>query len=525
MNSRIGRIDRRGILGILIVVMALHITACHRSPVSEESVDVVLIGAGIMSATLASMLKELDDDMNVAVFERLPDVALESSAAWNNAGTGHAAFSELNYTPEAADGSISLKRAIEVSEAFEVSKQYWAYLVQKGVLKPQAFINNVPHLSFVWGDDNVRFLKKRFDAMSKHPFFVGMEYTEDRAQIKEWAPLLMAGRNGEEKVAATRMVGGVDVDFGALTAGLLGGLKDAKNFSLNLFHEVKDISRNNDMTWSILVSDRTTKVTKLVRAQFVFIGAGGGALPLLQKSGIEEADGFGGFPIGGAWLVSTREDLNNLHQAKVYGKAATGSPPMSVPHLDTRFIDGKRALLFGPFATFSTKFLKSGSWSDLLMSVSVSNIVPMMEVGINNIDLVRYLIGQVLLSKEKQIASLREYFPDANIEDWHYVTAGQRVQVIKKDPAKGGVLQFGTELVSSQDKSLVALLGASPGASTAVMTMIEVLESSFAEKLKTKAWQDKIKTMIPSYGYKLADDGKLIASVREKNRQVLALEN
>lgn len=522
MNSQ--NVKRVSLFYFLILSLLLQ-SGCKRAHDTPTStVDAVLIGGGIMSATLASLLLELDHDMKVDVYERLPQVALESSAAWNNAGTGHAAFCEPNYTPMSSDGSISIKKAVEVGEAFEVSKQYWAHLANVGVLKPKEFIFSVPHLSFVFGDENVNFLKKRYDAMIKHPLFYGMEYSEDHQNISAWAPLLIKGRNANEKIAATRMMGGVDVDFGALTEGLFAGVKNAKHFNLRVKHEVQDLVQNSDKTWTVVVKDLTSNQTKSIRTKFVFVGAGGGALTLLQKSGIKEAEGFGGFPVGGAWLVSEREDLIAQHEAKVYGKAAVGSPPMSVPHLDTRYIAGKKALLFGPFATFSTKFLKSGSWSDLLMSISLSNFVPMMQVGVQNLDLVRYLIAQVMLSKEEQIASLKEYLPSARVEDWRYELAGQRVQVIKKDDERGGTLQFGTELVTSADKSLVALLGASPGASTAVQTMLDVLETSFADRLAESTWQEKLRTMIPSYGKKLGDDENLIVEVRERNRRVLALE-
>ncbi|HXW60845.1 MAG TPA: malate dehydrogenase (quinone), partial [Myxococcota bacterium] len=461
--------NKRYLESILLLALILIPAACKKTvvPVNEPTVDVVLIGGGVMSGTLGSILTELDPNLSIRVYERLHDLALESSAAWNNAGTGHASYSELNYTPE-VEGSIDIKKAIEVNAAFEISKEYWVHLVRsKKFPHPSSFINDVPHMSFVWGDNGCEYLKKRYEALIKHPFFKGMEYTEDKEKIKKWVPLVMEGRDLKERVAATRMVGGTDVDFGTLTKSLFAHMQaHNKNSQIHLLHEVTDLIRNEDNTWRVVVKDLRDKKQTALNAKFVFIGAGGNAILLLEKSGIKEAEGFGGFPVGGAWLVSDNEKLIDQHWAKVYGQAGVGAPPMSVPHLDTRFIDGKRALLFGPFATFTTKFLKTGSYSDLFRSVNTSNLVPMLQVAFHNFNLVSYLVGQVLMSEEGRLKSLREYMPTANIEDWRLSKAGQRVQVIKKDPDKGGVLQFGTELVGCKDGSIVALLGASPGAST-----------------------------------------------------------
>jgi malate dehydrogenase (quinone) len=508
---------------LLLVV----ISACKQHPPSSNTppIDAILIGGGIMSATLASMLRELDPDMSIEIYEKLEKVAQESSSAWNNAGTGHQSYSELNYTPELPDGTIDITKAIEISEAFEVSKQFWAYQVEKkNIFSPRSFVNRVPHMSFVWGDDNVAFLKKRYEALIKHPLFFGMEYSEDRQQIEKWIPLVMEGRNPALKIAATRMMGGVDVDFGALTKLLIDNVMKSKNSKLFLSYEVIDLVKNTDATWTVVSKNLKTNKEISVKAKFVFIGAGGGSLPLLQRSQIPQAKGLGGFPVGGAWLVTDKPELIERHFAKVYGKASTGSPPMSVPHLDTRFIDGKKALLFGPFATYSTKFLKDGSWLDLPMSVNFSNIIPMLEAGFHNFDLVRYLIGQVLMTKNQRLASLQEYVPHARLEDWQPKIAGQRVQVIKKDSDKGGILQFGTELVSSSDGSLVALLGASPGASIAVKIMLDVLKTSFKEQLKTSQWQTTLKKMIPSYGQKLSESPSLLKDIRAHSNKLLLLE-
>ncbi|MEE4461722.1 malate dehydrogenase (quinone), partial [Azotobacter chroococcum] len=414
---------------------------------------------------------------------------------------------------------------LAVTESFEISRQFWAHQVEKGVLnKPKSFINDVPHISFVWGDENVSFLKKRHEAMQHSTLYRGMEYSEDHATIKQWAPLVMEGRPADQKVAATRMPIGTDVNFGEITRQLMGALTKHDDVTLNLKHEVRDFERNDDGTWSVTVADLAKGgEEKTIKARFVFIGAGGGALPLLQKTGIAEADGYAGFPVGGQFLYTSNPEVVERHLAKVYGKASVGAPPMSVPHLDTRVIDGKRALLFGPFATFSTKFLKNGSLLDMPRSLSSDNFMPIMHAGLDNLPLSTYLIGQLMLSQEERIEELREYFPEAKSEDWKLLNAGQRVQVIKKDPEKGGVLQFGTEVVAAADGSIAALLGASPGASTAAPIMLTVLEKTFKDKVKTPEWQARLKEIIPSYGQKLDNNLELTNSVRAMTSERLQL--
>ncbi|GAA3883887.1 malate:quinone oxidoreductase [Gibbsiella dentisursi] len=512
---------------LLVLFFCLNPFAMAQRAMAEENktVDVVLIGGGIMSATLGTYLRELEPDWTINMYERLDGVAEESSNGWNNAGTGHSAFSEMNYTPEKADGSIDISKAVVVNESFEISRQFWSYQVKNNVLQdPKSFINNVPHMSFVWGEDNVNYLHKRYTALQHSTLFRGMEYSEDPEQIKQWAPLVMNGRDPAQKIAATRMPIGTDVNFGVITHQLVGALTQDKKFSLNLSHEVRDIKRNPDNTWAVTVADlkRDGKETT-VNAKFVFIGAGGASLKLLQKSGIPEADGYGGFPVGGQFLVTSNPEIANQHLAKVYGLASVGSPPMSVPHLDTRMLDGKRVLLFGPFATFSGKFLKNGSLFDLVSSMNTSNLLPISHVGIDNFDLVKYLVGQLMMNDDDRFAELKEYFPDAKQQDWSLWTAGQRVQVIKKDDAKGGVLQFGTEVVSSQDGTIAALLGASPGASTAAPIMLHLLEKTFKDKVATPEWQSKLKEIIPSYGHKLDGDVAMTNEIRRYTSSVLGL--
>lgn len=490
----------------------------------NTSTDVVLIGAGIMSATLGMLLKQLEPGLSIQIFERLNGAAAESSDAWNNAGTGHSAFCELNYTPKKPDGSIDIRKAIKIAESFEVSKQFWSYLVENQIVaKNDRFIHSIPHMSFVWGDENVAFLRKRFDALQQSHLFQGMQYSEDAQKISEWIPLIMQGRTKSEKIAATKMDLGTDVNFGALTRSMFDCLKGMEGVQLHFDHEVRDIEKNNGR-WEITVIDEAKDEKRIVQTGFVFIGAGGGSLPLLLKSGIPEAQGYGGFPVSGQWLRCTDEGVILQHKAKVYGLASVGAPPMSVPHLDTRYIKGKRELLFGPYAGFTTKFLQHGSSLDLFKSIQLSNLWPMISAGFHNIPLTRYLIEQVSQSADERLDALQEYFPDAQGEDWELETAGYRVQVIKKDEEEGGVLEFGTEVVSAADGSIAGLLGASPGASTSVSIMLDLLKRCFPHQLQTKDWQEKLKEMIPSYGKALADDPILCNEVRTHTSKVLELK-
>jgi malate dehydrogenase (quinone) len=490
---------------------------------SIEKTDVVLIGAGIMSATLGVLLKELHPAMTIYIFERLDKIAGESSDAWNNAGTGHSAFCELNYTPELKDGSIDISKAIKIAESFELSREFWSYLVKKQCLKsPEQFIHNVPHMSFVWGTENVNYLQKRQQALIKNPLFQGMQFSADPLQLEKWIPLVMKGRDKKEQVAATYMETGTDIDFGSLTRALFAYLQSLDGVKLYLRTEVTDLEKK-DGSWNVRTKQEVSHEKKTVNAGFVFIGAGGGALPLLEKSDIKEAEGYGGFPVSGQWLRCTNENIIAQHHTKVYGKATVGSPPMSVPHLDTRVINGKKALLFGPFAGFSTKFLKNGSVWDLPASLEMDNILPMLSAGIHNLPLTRYLIKQARQSPDDRMDALKEYFPEAHKEDWELVIAGQRVQVIKKDEEEGGVLEFGTEIIHDSDGSLAALLGASPGASTSVKIMLDILESCFLTKINDGGWKEKIKEMIPSYGKSLSDNVMLCTETRKKSSEALHL--
>jgi malate dehydrogenase (quinone) len=491
--------------------------------------DVVLIGAGIMSATLGILLKELQPNISIIIVEKLEAIAKESSDAWNNAGTGHSAFCELNYTPQKEDGHIDISKAINIATSFEYSKEFWAYLVdQKKIILPANFIHRIPHLSFVWGNENVEYLEARFKALTAQPLFKSMQFSTDHKKLSAWMPLVMEGRSTRpheenSKMAATFMEIGTDVNFGALTRAMFDYIKSKPGVQILLQHEVRDIEKSGNRIWSVETEDEITEDEITIETNFVFIGAGGGTLPLLEKSNIEEAEGYGGFPISGQWLICNNEEVIERHTAKVYGKASVGSPPMSVPHLDTRIIEGKRALLFGPFAGFSTKFLKHGSYWDLPASIEFDNIFPMLAAGWNNMPLTKYLIHQVTLSHEDRIEMLREYLPLANADDWELAVAGQRVQVIKKDKEDGGVLEFGTEVVSCADGSLAGLLGASPGASTSLSIMIDVLKKCFALQMESPQWSDELKKMIPSYGQSFLDNENLVEESRSRTHRILGL--
>jgi malate dehydrogenase (quinone) len=490
----------------------------------ENQADVVLVGGGIMSATLAAMLQELQSDCTIEVFELLDAPAQESSNGWNNAGTGHAALCELNYTPQKPDGSVSIERALNVNTQFDLTRQFWAHMVRKGAMaQPESFIHDVPHISFVWGDDNVAFLRKRYEAMAAHHCFKGMEYSEDPAVLEQWMPLVMQGRDPKQSVAATRMLTGTDVDFGAVTRQLLAYVGSQPGVRVSYCTAVTNVQRTSDGRWNVSVKDRKSGARRSVSAKTVFLGAGGGALALLQKSGIPEGKGIGGFPVSGIFLRCEDEATVERHNGKVYGKASVGAPPMSVPHLDSRYIDGKRSLLFGPYAGFSTKFLKNGSVSDLFSSVKGDNIKSMLAVGRDNFDLTKYLVSEVLKSKDSKYASLREYFPRAVPSKWDFIVAGQRVQVIMPDEKAGGKLEFGTKVVSDANGSIAAVLGASPGASVAVAVVLDVLKRLYKNELPR--WERNMREIIPSYGQSIADDAELCRAIRRDTSAALHLTN
>ena len=479
----------------------------------SESVDVVLIGGGVMSATLGTLLKELQPDWKIVTLERLGDVAQESSNPWNNAGTGHAALCELNYMPDPDDPS----KAIGINEQFQVTRQLWSSFVDRGILsEASTFINSTPHMTFVRGEKSVAYLKARYETLKEQPLFRGIQYSEDSRVIHQWAPLLMKKRRkSDEPFAATRVPAGTDVDFGAVTRQLFDHLASS-GADVRLNHEVKKLKRRSDGSWDVLYRHRVGSTPGSLNARFVFVGAGGWAIKLLQSAGIAEIKGYGVFPIGGQFLKTSNPDIVAQHQAKVYSQAAVGAPPMSVPHLDTRVVDGEASLMFGPFATFSPKFLKAGRWTDIIQQVRLSNLGSMLKVAVTNLDLVRYLVGELMKNRDRKIDSLREFAPGVDGDDWELIQAGQRAQVMK-----GGKLQFGTEVVSASDGSIAGLLGASPGASTAVSIMLNLLRSCFPDR--QDEWEPKLRELIPTYGELLNDDAELAESTERASAETLGL--
>lgn len=508
---------------VAITTLSLFISSVNSVQAQEiQKTDFLLIGGGIMSASLGTWLQTLEPDWQQIMVEKLDGVALESSNGWNNAGTGHSANMELNYTPERADGSIDVSKALEINEQFMISRQFWTSQIQRGTLtNPHSFINSTPHMSFVWGDKNVDYLGKRYDALQKTTLFQGMKFSTDHEQIKQWAPLIMEGRPASQKVAATWTPVGTDVNYGEITRQLIASLKRSPNFTLETSTEVTGFERNADNSWHVTVKDVKSGDEHVIDAKYVFIGAGGGALKLLQETGIEEGKQYAGFPVGGSFLVSENPEIASRHLQKVYGQADVGAPPMSVPHLDARVIDGKSVVLFGPFATFSTKFLKNGSLFDLLSATTVHNVMPMTHVGIDNFDLVKYLVSQVMLNDDDRFEALKQYYPNARKEDWKLIQAGQRVQIIKKDDEHGGVLKLGTEIVVDKEKSIAALLGASPGASTAAPITLNVLKQLFPQQFNNQ-WKEKIHEIVPSYGQSL--NGNVALTQKVWNDTAKALE-
>jgi malate dehydrogenase (quinone) len=486
---------------------------------SDQKVDVVLVGAGIMSATLGALLRQLQPDWSIALFERLDAASAESSDPWNNAGTGHSALCELNYTPQNSDGSVDVSKAITVNEQFQVSRQFWSHAVENGVLSnPKEFINPIPHVSFVHGADNVEYLRKRYEALADQTLFRGMEFIDSPDEFTRRLPLMAKGRDFSDPVALNWSDGGTDVDFGALTKQFINYI--GTGGTVHFGHDVRNITKQSDGSWNVKVVNNRTRKKRTLNAKFVFVGAGGGALPLLQKSGIKEIAGFGGFPVSGQFFRCTNPDLISQHGAKVYGKAAVGAPPMSVPHLDTRVIGHKPGLLFGPYAGWTPKFLKEGKLTDLPMSIRPNNLMSLVGVGLTEFGLTKYLITELLQSTDGKVDTLSEFVPKAIGKDWELITAGQRVQVIRRKGA-GGVLEFGTAVITSEDGSIAGLLGASPGASTAVTAMLDVLKNCFGSQYKS--WEPKLKEMVPSLGVQLTDNPTLFDEVWAYTAKTLQL--
>ncbi|GED97644.1 putative malate:quinone oxidoreductase [Gordonia crocea] len=487
---------------------------------SVVKTDVVLVGAGIMSATLGALLRQLEPTWSITLFEKLDAAAAESSDPWNNAGTGHSALCELNYTPRSADGDVNIDKALSINEQFQVSRQFWAHAVDQGILtNPSEFINPIPHVSYTQGSEGVDYLRTRYDRLSRQTLFEGMEFITDPGEFAERLPLMAAGRDYDTPVALNWYEDGTDVDFGALTQQLINFVGGGADVFFG--HSVTNLSKQRDGSWIVTVRNEHTGEKRKVNAKFVFVGAGGGALHLLQRSGIKEAKGFGGFPVSGEFLRCTNPELIAEHSAKVYGQAAVGAPPMSVPHLDTRVINHEQGLLFGPYAGWSPKFLKNGSITDLPFSVRPSNLLPMVSIAPKEFGLLKYLISELAASPADRIETLRAFVPEALGDDWEAITAGQRVQVIRGSGVSGA-LEFGTAVVAAADGTMAGLLGASPGASTAVPAMLDVLSKCFGDLYET-AWAPKLGEMIPSFGKPLSDNPTLFKEVWDWTSKSLEL--
>lgn len=460
--------------------------------------DVILIGSGVMSANVGALLKSIEPTLKIQVYEVTAELAQESSDGWNNAGTGHAGICELSYTPfREPDGTVKVQKAIDIFAQFEWTKQFWAYALKHGMVdQPREFINPVPHLSFVHGAEQVEYLRARYNGLKAHHFFSSMEFSTDRAQIGQWAPLLVEER-GEVPIAATRMTTGTDVNFGAISRKLLHWLSQQPGCGVASNHRVIDLKRVNGK-WEVTVKNLLNGEIRQNHAKFIFVGAGGGSLPLLQKAGIAESKGLGGFPIGGQWLVCENPEIVQRHEAKVYGQALEAAPTMAVPHLDTRILNGKKTLLFGPFASWTTKFLhKKGSYLDLPLSVKPDNLLTLIKIGLSNFSLVRYLVQQGTQSMADRMKVLHIFYPGAKTQDWKLIDGGIRVQAIKKTDGEAGIVHYGTEVITSADRSISALLGASPGASVCVHVAMEVIRKSFPELMQNPDCQARLKAMIP----------------------------
>ncbi|OBK29874.1 malate:quinone oxidoreductase [Mycobacterium asiaticum] len=485
-------------------------------------VDVVLVGAGIMSATLGALLRRLEPQWSMTVIERLDAVGAESSGPWNNAGTGHAGLCEMNYTPARSDGSIDITKAVLVNEQFQITRQFWAYAVENRVLTDvRSFLNPVPHVSFVHGADGVDYLRRRGEALAHNPLFAATEFVDEPDEFAHRLPYMANQRNFSEPVALYWAADGTDVDFGALSRQLIGYC--VRSGATALFgHEVRKLTRRPDGSWTLTVANRRTGQKRLLNAKFVFVGAGGDALRLLQKAGIPEIRGFAGFPIGGRFLRTANPRLTDLHRAKVYGAPSPGAPPLGALHLDLRLVNGKPWLVFGPYAGWSPKFLKHGHFSDLPRSIRLNNLMSLLGVGVGEMTLLNYLISQLRLTEPDRVEALREFAPSAVDSDWELTVAGQRVQVIRRHRQRGGVLEFGTTIVGAADGTIAGLLGGSPGASTAVPAMLEVLDRCFANRYPS--WLPTLKEIVPSLGAELSNEPALYDELRSWTNRTLELE-
>lgn len=462
-----------------------------------DNPDVAIIGSGIMSATLAVLLHRLDPRLQIQMIEVTEETSQEASHGWNNAGTGHAGICELSYTPARDDtGKVPIHRALHIFEQFEHSKQFWSYLVANGITNQASdFIHAVPHVCFVQGRDDVDFLQTRHAAMTQHHFFADNVLTSDSDTIAAWAPLLMEGRP-RGPVAATSGAG-TEVDYGRLARQMCNWVSTEENCRVSTGWRAISITKDN-RKWDVALQHSQSGEQRFIRAPFVFVGAGGGSLPLLQSTRLPESRGLAGFPIGGQWLVCDETNITSRHCAKVYGATPPSSPSLGAGHLDVRRLNGKRQLLFGPFASWTTRFLKhSGSWMDLPASVRPHNVESLLRTALKNSDLLKYLIQQGLQSMNERMEALRMFYPQAQTEHWRLIDAGIRVQTIKHSDR--GTIHFGTEVFYPADKSLASLLGASPGASVSVNIALEVVKTCLPTLLNDATKRARMREIIPTF--------------------------
>jgi malate dehydrogenase (quinone) len=289
---------------------------------------------------------------------------------------------------------------------------------------------------------------------------------------------------------------GTEVDYGLLARRLCGWLADQEQCGVAAGWKVTRLQRGAG-EWHLSLRCSASGEERQQRTKFVFVGAGGGSLPLLQSTGLAEVEGLGGFPIGGQWLVCDEPSICAQHDSKVYGLTPPSSPSLGAGHLDVRRLNGQRQLLFGPFASWTTRFLKQGHWSDLPLSIHGGNLGALLQTAARNLPLVKYLITQGLKSRELRMAAVRDFYPNARLEDWRLVQAGVRVQAIKR--ADRGQLSFSTEVFSSADRSIAAMLGASPGASVAVNIALEVVQNCLPQLLGCSEGLARMRQMIPTF--------------------------
>ena len=470
--------------------------------------DVIIIGAGIMGTTFATLAKELAPELNITILERLESAGEGNSWVFNNAGTGHEANCELNYTP-VDEEVISVEKALKIHAQFNVAKQFWAHLIKKGAIKdPKTFINQTKHCTIV-SESSIDELRLRFKEMSAHHFFESMRFSEDFDEIKSWIPYLMEGRPRHEKMAATVIETGTDVNFGALTQQMAEHAAQDLGVKIEYGTHVKRVHKSPAGSW--LVETERHGAPVRYKADVLFVGAGGGAFPILKKSHLPFAKRFTGFPVGGRFLQAPiSAEQADHYRAKTYGKAKVGAPPMSVPHLDLRVADGQHYLLFGPFASFKPVLEKGRGFFDYLRAMRLHDIPGLLNVTLEHFPLVKYLVSETFKGEKSMFEELESFAPGLSKKfDWKPVHAGQRVQIIKD-----GDLQMGTEILVSKDKTYGTLLGASPGASVSPEVMLRCLEQLLPAIFTKEATRKAKKEIFPE------DDLDTLATNPDRYREI-----